>query len=403
MPGRVLREKLLYLVETLDHRFDRLKLYLKLRYGWLGPVRILPYRGHGTERVLHLTGRVMEEKEIWLPAIDDSVWRNLRAMIRRFVGAEVPGARVRVRRGGAERVVIADDEGFFDARIETRGTLPADGAWRRVDLDLVWPMARGQKGARAAGEAFVPRGGARGAAFGVISDVDDTIVRTGATSVLMTLRLVLFSNAHTRLPFEGVAAFYRALRAGGDGGRDNPVFYVSTGPWNLYDLISDFLDLQDIPAGPIFLKDWAGLKDLLRGTDHRAHKLGVIRGILAEHPDLPFVLVGDSGQQDAETYAQVAREHPGRVLAVYIRDVNHRSAERDRAVREVAAEMRALSVPMLLVEDTVAAAEHAASRGLISPASLPGIRADKEEDAEGFTLRGVSYHGATGPGKGGEA
>lgn len=98
------------------------------------------------------------------------------------------------------------------------------------------------------------------------------------------------------------------------------------------------------------------------------------------------MLVGDSGQQDAETYAQIAREHQGRVLAIYIRDVDHRSAVRDRAVREVAAEMRALKVPMLLVEDTVAAAGHAASHGLISPSALPEIRADREEDAEGFTI-----------------
>lgn len=378
-----LRKRLLYLVESLDHRFDRLKLFLKLRYGWLGPVHILPYRGHGTDRVLHLTGRVMEEKEIWLPAIDDSVWRNLRAMIRRFISAEVPGARVRVRYEGQERVVIADDEGFFYARVEPGEPVSPDEEWRRVELELVWPMAKGQTGARAVGEALAPPGGA---AFGVISDVDDTIVRTGATSVLMTLRLVVFSNAHTRLPFEGVAAFYRALRAGGDGGRANPIFYVSTGPWNLYDLISDFLRLQDIPAGPIFMKDWGGLKDVLRGTDHRTHKLAVIREILDAHPGLPFVLVGDSGQQDAETYAQIAREHPGRVLAVYIRDVDRPLTGRDEAVRRISEEMRSLSVPMLLVKDTVAAAEHAASHGLISSATLPEIRADREEDAEGFSI-----------------
>lgn len=362
MYAGVLRKQLLYLVERLDHRFDRLKLFLKLRYGWLGPVHILPYRGHGTSRVLHLTGRVMEEKEIWLPAMDDSVWRNLRAMIRRFVSAEVPGARVRVRCGDLERLVIADDEGFFDARIEPKGSASADEEWPQVKLELIWPMAKGQTGARAVGEVLVPP---RGAVFGVISDVDDTIVRTGATSILMTLRLVLFSNAHTRLPFEGVAAFYRALRAGGDGERENPIFYVSTGPWNLYDLVSDFLALQDIPAGPIFMKDWGGLKDVLRGADHRTHKLGVIREILREHPGLPFVLVGDSGQQDAETYGQIASEHPDRVLAIYIRDVDHRSAARDRAVRAVAADMCALNVPMLLVEDTVGAAGHAASHGLI--------------------------------------
>lgn len=373
------RERLLFWIEWVEHRFDRWRLALKLRRGWLGPVHVLPYRGHGTSRALFLTGRVLEEKEIRLPSADDSAWRNLRSMIQRFLSAEVPGARVRIRFGGRERVVVADDEGFFEACMEPED-LPPDRAWHEVGLEVLWPLAKGQGEAGATGEVLVPP---EKAAFGVISDVDDTIVRTGATSLRMTLRLVLFSNAHTRLPFEGVAAFYRALVAGAGGRRSNPVFYVSTGPWNLYDLLSDFLKIQDIPAGPIFLKDWAGLKDVLRGMNHRRHKLEVIRGIMRTHPDLPFVLVGDSGQEDAETYGQVAREHPERVLAVYIRDVGHRTGERDRVVHGIADELRSLKIPMLLVKDTVSAAEHAAAAGLIDPAALPGIREEREEDASG--------------------
>ena len=72
----------------------------------------------------------------------------------------------------------------------------------------------------------------------MISDIDDTIVRTGATSLLMMLRVVLLSNAHTRLPFQGVAAFYGALARGASGQDSNPLFYVSSSPWNLYDVLS---------------------------------------------------------------------------------------------------------------------------------------------------------------------
>lgn len=369
----ILRKRLLYLIEAGEHRFDRMKLYLKVRHGRLGPVYILPYLGHGTARAVHITGRVMEEKKVYLPAVDDSAWRNLRAMIRRFLSAEVPGARVRVRFAGRDRLVVADDEGFFQARMEPPEPLPEDNAWREIGLELMWPLAKGQREVRAVGEVMVPP---EDVEFGVISDIDDTVVLTGATSAFRTLRLLLFSNAHTRLPLEGVAPFYRALRAGPDGGAgENPIFYVSTSPWNLYDLISDFLDLRNIPAGPIFLKDWGGVKDALRGMDHRAHKLLVIRELLDTYPGLPFVLVGDSGQQDAETYAQVARENPGRIRAIYIRDIERPITGRDLAVREISAEVEAIGVPMLLVEDTVTAANHAADHGLIDPASLPEIRA----------------------------
>lgn len=375
-----MRKRLLPFIEWFDHRIDRFRLFLKLRYGWLGPVHIFPYDGHGNGRALFLTGRILEEKEVWLPSIDDTAWRNMRAMIRRFLSDEVPGAQLRVRFEDWERVIVADDEGFFEVNVPLCGEPLPERAWHEVDLEVLWPVAREQEEVRAVGKALVPR---QSAAFGVISDIDDTIVRTGATSVLTTLRLVLFSNAHTRLPFEGVAAFYRALRAGGGGNEGNPIFYVSTGPWNLYDLISDFLRLQEIPRGPIFLKDWGGLKDVLRGMNHRQHKLEVIRKILDTHSALPFVLVGDSGQQDAETYAQIAREYPNRILAIYIRDIDRPITARDEAVREISAEVNGLGVPMLLVENTIEAADHAAKTGLINYSALPEIREDKKEDAQG--------------------
>jgi phosphatidate phosphatase APP1 len=377
------RGRLLRVVEGAEASFDRAKLFLKVRHGLLNPVRVLPYRGHGTPEEVRVVGRVLEEKMISEPSIHDSRWQNLRAMAGRFLSSEVPGARVRASFGGADRVVVADDEGFFEARVRPREPAPDDREWHDVDLELLWPKAKGQHEVRATGKAMLPARGLEGASFGVISDIDDTILRSDVTSLLTMLRLLLFSNAHTRLPFEGVAAFYRALRSG-SGRETNPIFYVSTGPWNLYDLLEDFLEIQGIPAGPIFLKDWGGLKDVLRGMDHRSHKLGVIRGLMDAHADLPFVLVGDSGQEDAETYAQIAAEYPERILAVYIRDV--RREGRSGIVREIAEEVRALGIPMLLVDDTVAAAEHAASAGLIDAAFLPEVRRDREADARAALL-----------------
>lgn len=385
------RKRLLDAMEWVDPRIDRFRLYLKLRRGRLGTVGIVPYSGYGTERRVRLKSRVMEEKEIRLPAENDPAWRNFRAMVRRFLSAEVPGARVRTSFGDGNRVFVADDEGFVDVFLEPREPLGDGKIWHPVELELLWPKARGQKESRVEGRVMVPPPGAE---FAVISDIDDTIVRTEATNFLRMLRLTLFSNAYTRLPFEGVAAFYRALHGGGNGGAGNPIFYVSTGPWNLYDLLEDFLRLQDIPVGPIFLKDWGGLKDVLRGMNHREHKLGVIRGIMDDYPDLPFVLIGDSGQKDAETYGQISRERPGRVRAIYIRDVQNK--RRTQTVCDIADEMKTLGTPMLLVDDTVEAAQHAAEESLIPGASLSDIRQKKEEDAYGSG----AFSGVAGDGEG---
>src|SRR5690606_1902175 len=92
----------------------------------------------------------------------------------------------------------------------------------------------------------------------------------------------------------------------------------------------------------------------------------------------PFVLIGDSGQEDPEIYREAVRRHPGRVKAVYIRDVT--PGARDADVRAITEERAGEGVEMVLVRDTVEAARHAAARGLIDPAALPLVRGDRARD-----------------------
>ena len=77
--------------------------------------------------------------------------------------------------------------------------------------------------ATATARVLVPAARAR---FGVISDIDDTIVQTKVTRKVRMIVSLALSSARTRKPFPGVAAFYRALHAG-----VNPVFYVSNSPY----------------------------------------------------------------------------------------------------------------------------------------------------------------------------
>ena len=349
---------------ALEDRFDRLRFDLRRRRGWVRPAEVRPYRGHGTATALYLKGRVLEGKGITRSSETDTTRTNLRNMARRFLSAEIPFAQVRASFRGHEVVKVADEEGFFDLRFKLPEPLEAEARWHPVEVELLWPEEGA--GVSATGGVLVP-GGAR---FGVISDLDDTVVQSSVTSLVKMVRLALLHNAHTRLPFEGVASFYGALQreAGGGDGTFNPIFYVSSSPWNLYDLLEDFLDVHGVPAGPLFLKDW-GPTTL---KEHARHKLGVIRTLLSTYPELPFVLVGDSGERDPEIYHQVVRENPGRIRTIYIRDVTTR--ERDVEVRAIAREVLSLGVEMLLVEDTAAAAEHAVVTGLISPDDLPCVR-----------------------------
>jgi phosphatidate phosphatase APP1 len=146
------------------------------------------------------------------------------------------------------------------------------------------------------------------------------------------------------------------------------VFYVSNSPWNLYDLLEDFLDVHGIPRGPLLLRDWSPRTTLKAGE---AHKLAAIQQLLDAYPGLPVVLIGDSGERDPEIYRQVVLRHPGRVLAVYVRDV---APERHADVRAIAAELAAHGVELVFSPDTEAARRHALDHGLIVAAALPGDR-----------------------------
>lgn len=354
------------LVHRIERRIDR------SRAGGepdTGPARIEAYRGFGTPERVRVSGRVLRGPPIAAAGANDSAWRNLSSMLRRFESDEVAGARVRARIGGCSREFVADEEGFFESWLEPSPPLSAGSLWHTVALELLDPPGDGSS---AAAPVLVPPPDSR---FGVISDLDDTVIRTGATRLLRMLRTVLLGNARTRLPFPGVAAFYRALQHGAGSASFNPIFYVSSSPWNLYDVLTEFLSLQRIPHGPLFLRDWGINGREFLPTAHGEHKLAAIRELMDFYPHLPFLLLGDSGQEDPEIYHRVVHDYPERILAVYIRNVSP-APERAEAIRALAREVEQAGSVLLLTGDTVAAAVHAAERGWIPSDALPEIRAD---------------------------
>lgn len=369
------------LASSVEARLDAARFRLKLRNQWLRPLEIQPYRGHGTAQVLYLKGRVLECRDISGASEAGGVWDNIVNMYRRFASHEIPGARLRVRAAGTDFEAIADDEGYFDLQITPKVPLTLEQTWHEVELELLDPRVDGQETVRAIGHVLVPPPHSE---FGIISDIDDTIVLTGATDPLTMARVVVLNNPHTRLPFEGVAAFYQALRKGPDGKGYNPLFYVSSSPWNLYDLLIDFMNINGIPLGPLFLRDVGLEPDHLIKSGHIEHKMKQIRTILEAHPELPFVLIGDSGQEDPEIYREVVQAYPGRIKTIYIRDVT--LEERATTIRLLVKELAESKVELVLVADTVAAATHAADRGLIPSDALADIRIEKQKDEQAPTI-----------------
>ncbi|MFC1609650.1 phosphatase domain-containing protein [Myxococcota bacterium] len=268
---------------------------------------ILVHAGYGTPRGFVLRGRVIEDEGVRGPHAERGRWGNLVDSVKTFETDEVVGVRVEVEVGGAKYVVRTDADGVW--RVEAKGlrrALPSGEIPLTVSVidetDYEIPPARGV--------IYVVDDGP---GVAVISDFDDTIVDSRVTSKGRLVVRTLTRNAAQLEPIAGVSAAYRTARAAGAC----CFFYVSGSPQNLHERIAAFLEIGELPVGPILLKNFG--EDSLR--EQETYKVGRISAVMTMFPNLRFVLVGDSGEKDPEIYRIVDEKFPGRILGIVIRRV----------------------------------------------------------------------------------
>lgn len=339
-----------------------------------GGVVVHAYRGYGSQREVFVTGRVFRQPSLGLPAPEGTLLRDLVDVLRRGLRWGVKHVEVTLTLDGNRKAVTTDRDGYFDIHMAIDKSLPAEKSWHNGALDIVM---RDEDTVSDEVEIYIPPAAVD---LVVISDIDDTVMYTGVANKLKMMYRLFFRKAHQRTAFPGVAAFYRALFAGADGQRRRPMLYVSRGPWSIYEMLEEFFQSNDIPVGPIlFLREW-GLT-LQRPLPRKAedHKARLIEQMLSLYADLPFVLIGDSGQRDPEVYSQIVREFPGRIRAIYIRNVGH-DATRDAAIAELADSVEDDGCKLVLASDSAAMAEHAYAHGLISAVGLDAVREDSRRD-----------------------
>jgi phosphatidate phosphatase APP1 len=358
-------------VSRADDRLDEARRRFDARFFRNRPLQIAAYRGFADAAGVDLFGRVLAEQPLAGSKEDDGWWDNLRAAYRRFESDEVPGVPLRASFRGASADTVSDREGYYAVHIAT-GVAPTDALWENATVSI-------SDGTLATPQPVLQVGPA--AKFGVISDIDDTVLQSSVTDWKRAARLLLLHNARTRKPLQGIAELYRALQSGAGGAGRNPIFYVSSSPWNFYDLLDEFMRLNSIPFGPIYLRDYGTDTGGLFAPAGHGHKLERARGLILRLPDLSWVLIGDSGQADAEIYAELAREFGARILAIYIRDVDlEKDSPRDRTVDGFIEKIVGTRVPMLRVADSSVIAAHALGLGLMSESTLPGIAAEVRLD-----------------------
>jgi phosphatidate phosphatase APP1 len=335
-----------------------------------GGLFIQVYSGYGSRNRLFLMGRVFRQPGFGSSWREDRLRRDLIDLVRRLLRKPIAGASVRVRYKDTDTIVETDQHGFFRVDMEP-DTMPSDVSWHEMELSLDNPV---DERATTTGQFYTPLSRAR---YGVISDIDDTVVYTGVANTAMMMWRLFAQGAESRVVFPGVPALYQAFHAGRGGREGNPVFYVSRGPWSIYEVLVEVFRRNRIPHGPILiLREWGMKRGSLLPRKARNHKLDAIRHILEVYHDMQFVLVGDSGQHDPENYDRVLREHPGRILGIYIRDVTN-TPERAEAIAGLAHGARETGCDLILATDNIAMAEHAAKQELIADSAVDKVREEQ--------------------------
>lgn len=254
------------------------------------------YMGYATPEGCVLRGRVLDTTWFSKRLEAPSRLNAIRNMARNFLTNEMPG--VRIASSGVE--TVTDEEGYFQLLIPAMSP-----GWQTAELSLP------DYDSTAQARIQVPYPDAE---VGIISDIDDTVMRTGAYWLPRNLWTTATTFVSNREVFQDTAAFIRQAEA-----NRNPVFYVSSSPWNLHAYLNKVFDSHDVPSGPLFLRDLGISETKFIKSSHGSHKGDAIDTILAANPGLQFILIGDSGQHDATVYLNAIKRHPGRIKQVVLR------------------------------------------------------------------------------------
>ncbi len=285
--------------------------------------------------------RRLDDTRVWL-RVEAWVYEHERIRMRtaalaRWLGLDLDELDPADRELFLARAQLFGNEAQARRVLRVRGAqtpwtrLPASGADGRIDTTLIVPqhvvdggriaLQIEAKGRRFDGHAQVID--AQG--LSVVSDIDDTIKHTQVRVRREMLRNT-FARPFTAVP--GMADWYARIGAANAGAAFH---YVSSGPYQLFPVLHEFVANSRFPHGSLHLRALSLRPAALLSKDaSKRHKTSMIGRLLGDFPKRRFVLIGDSGEADPEIYGAITRMHPERIAAVLIRDVTAEAADSQR-------------------------------------------------------------------------
>ncbi|WP_298506041.1 phosphatase domain-containing protein [uncultured Maribacter sp.] len=326
-------------------------------------LQIIPFKTYGTLTDLYLRGRALEDENIDLHK--KGLWSVFVNTWKRFETDEIENAALKIElKNEVSLYVKTDSEGYFlvDEATENLSKNISKDGWLNYTIQYENPAAFKNEivaNNTFTGEMLVALPNTE---YGVISDIDDTILHTGVASKFKWRAVfnTFFIHVMSRKALEGAADFYSQLHRGKLKNNCNPIFYVSNSPWNLYKYLDFFLKKNNFPKGAILLRD---LRHLFDKTPKPKipHKYHEIQNILDTYPKLSFILIGDCGEHDPDIYLDIVAKNPNRISAIYLRSVKNKK----KMSRVTQLFKDYTEVDVLLVYNTNEAIRHAKDCGFI--------------------------------------
>lgn len=303
---------------------------------------VLGFTGYGSTEWVRVFARVLLTRD---GDSSQPVRERVRGW-RSFTSVPVGSVEVKVRIGTKEVIVRADRGGVVDEKIPIK----LKPGWHTATLSTPGSIA-------AEAPIFVVSSRAR---FGLLSDVDDTVMVTMLPRPLVAAWNTFVLDEHARIPTPGMAVLYERFSTAHPG---SPIVYLSTGAWNVAPTLTRFLSRNLYPPGPLLLTDWGPTHDRFFRSG-KEHKEANLRRLAEEFPKIKWLLVGDDGQHDIELYTQFAAEHPESVAAIAIREMSAGEAvlAGGRRTHEIETD-----VPLVFGPDGASLGEALARLDLIEP------------------------------------
>jgi len=307
------------------------------------------YRSYANEREIVVMGHLFKKHAPDIFQLDKRWYKHAWAVIRMFRIKTIANATIVFKFKGKEVISKTLEDGHFRLTIPYQEELKS--GWHNFQiLANVDDFVKEETG-----EFVKPYPGE----YGVISDIDDTFLISHSGNIFKKLYVMLTKNIHKRNVFEEAVNHYKFLNKLGrkDNTTNNAFFYVSSSEWNLYNFISQFAKLHQLPKAVLNLKDIkTGIADFLfSGGGSHNHKFYKIKHLVEFYPELQFVLLGDDSQQDAVIYEDIVKIFPENISTVYIRQTKKKKKKK---VKEILQNIQGLDVNVCYFKNSNEAMQH---------------------------------------------